>query len=91
MINEEGEVLYPFHPLVTPYYEWSLKEKILSDAIFNSDKANISELYKLAQQERVKSWLDAFNFTSEKPFGDYVKLQRKKELSFYNSYFKWFK
>lgn len=89
MEDEEGNVLFPFHPLITPYYEWSIKEKVLVDCIFNSD-GNYGDMYKLAQAERVKSWLDAFNITTEKGYGEYVDLQRKKELSWYNQYFKFF-
>lgn len=90
MTDEEGRVTFPFHPLITPYYEWMIKEKILSDAIFNSDAANIGELYKLAQQERVKAWLDAYNFTADRGFAEELAYQRKKELGFYNKYFKFF-
>lgn len=90
MKDENGSITFPFHPLITPYYEWMLKEKILSDALFNSDAVNIAELYKLAQQERLKAWFDAFNFTTEKGYGEYIQLQRKKELNWYNQYFKYF-
>lgn len=89
MDDELGNLLFPFHPLITPYYEWSIKEKVLQDAIFNSD-GNYGDKYKLAQQERVKAWLDAYNITTEKGYGEYVDLQRKKELSWYNQYFKFF-
>lgn len=89
MEDEEGNLLFPFHPLITPYYEWSIKEKICMDAIFNGD-GNYGDLYKLAQQERVKAWLDAFNITSDKGYGEFVDQQRKKELSYYNKYFKYF-
>lgn len=89
MKDKDGNITYPFHPLITPYYEWSIKEKILSDAIFNSDGANLGELFKIAQQERTKAWIDAFNFTMDKAYGDYVKMQRKKELQWYNQYFKY--
>lgn len=90
MKDANGNITFPFHPLITPFYEWSLKEKILSDAIFNSDIPNIGELFKLAQLERGKAWLEAFNFTTEKEYGGYVDLQRKKELKWYNEYFKYF-
>lgn len=89
MQDEEGNVLFPFHPLITPYYEWAVKEKVIMDAIFNSD-GDYSQLLKLAQSERVKAWLDAFNITTEKGYGEYVDLQRKKELGWYNQYFKYF-
>jgi hypothetical protein len=90
MKDADGNITFPFHPLITPFYEWSVKEKILKDAIFNSDSPNLGELLKLATSERVKAWLDAFNFTTEKPYGDYVKMQRKRELEWYNKYFKHF-
>lgn len=91
MEDEEGNVLYPFHPLITPFYEWSIKEKILSDAIFNSDTPGIGEMFKLAQQERAKAWLDAFNFTiNDYSFGNAKKRQREKELGWYNKWFKYF-
>lgn len=90
MKDEEGNITFPFHPMITPYYEWSIKEKIITDAIFNSDGDNLGELFKLAQQERGKAWIDAFNFTSEPGYGHMVNLQRKKELGWYNQYFKYF-
>lgn len=90
MQDEEGNILFPFHPLITPYYEWSLKEKVLQDALFNSD-GDYGNLFKLAQQERVKAWLDAYDVASTKEYGDYVDMQRRKELEWYNQYFKYFR
>ena len=89
MEDEDGNILFPFHPLITPYYEWSVKEKILMDAVFNSD-GNYGDRLKLAQQERVKAWLDAFSITMDKGYGEYTDHQRKKELGWYNQWFKYF-
>lgn len=90
MQDEEGLLLFPFHPLITPYYEWSIKEKVLMDCIFNSEGAEYANLFKLAQSERVKAWLDAFNVTSSKEYGDYLEMQKKRELKWYNQYFRYF-
>lgn len=90
MKDQEGNITFPFHPLITPYYEWSIKEKVLSDAIFNSDITNISDMYKIANEQRKFSWLDAYNFTVDSGFGSYIERQRKKELGWYNQYFKYF-
>lgn len=90
MEDEYGNILFPFHPMITPYYEWSLKEKIMLDAVFNSE-GNYGELLKLAQLEKAKAWLDAFGITSDKTYGEYVDSQRKKELGWWNQYFKYFK
>lgn len=89
MKDEEGSILFPFHPIITPWYEWMVIEAVLIDAIFNSD-GNYGELLKTAQIEKAKAWLDAFNFTIEKEYGAYVRGQRQKELKFYNQYFKFF-
>lgn len=89
MQDEEGNLLFPFHPVITPYYEWSIKEKVLLDAIFNSDIADANML-QLAQREKTKAWLDAYDMTTSRGFGEYVAMQKKKELSWYNQYFKFF-
>ncbi len=90
MQDEEGHLLFPFHPLITPYYEWSIKEKVLEDTIFNSD-GDYGNMYKLAQSNRVKAWLDAYGVTSTREYGEYVEMQRRKEMGWYNEYFKYFR
>lgn len=90
MEDQDGNILFPFHPLITPYYEWMIKEKVLMDTVFNSDKS-YADLLKLAQMERAKAWLDAFDFTTSKAYGEYVDMQRKRELQYWNQYFKYFK
>lgn len=92
MQDDEGNLLFPFHPLITPYYEWVLKEKILMDALFNSDGEFRETQTKLeyAKAERLKAWVDAWNITLEKSYGEYVASERKKELGYYNTYFKFF-
>lgn len=86
MKDEDGNLLFPFHPLITPWYEWALKEKVIMDAIFNSE-GNYGDLLKLSQLEKSKAWLDAFNFTTERSYGEYIQLQRQKELKWYTQYF----
>jgi len=91
MKDENGEMLFPFHPLITPYYEWSLKEKIIMNLVFNTEgDRNLGELLKLCQLEKAKAWLDAFNFTSDRTFGQMVALQKKKEYEWYSKYFRFF-
>lgn len=89
MKDNEGRITFPFHPMITPFYEWTIKEKILTDAVFNSDITNIGDMLKFAQVERSKAWIDAFNFSTEKDYGDLISMQRKKELGWYNQYFKY--
>jgi len=90
MKDRDGNVTFPFHPLITPYYEWAIKEKIVTDAIFNSDGTDLGNILQFAQKERGKAWLDAFDFTTSRPYGEYVNTERKKELGWYNHWFKYF-
>lgn len=87
MEDEDGNILVPFHPLITSWYEWSIKEKILQDLIFNSD-ADAAGLLKLAQQEKAKYWLDAWNFQMEPEYRQAQKWQAQKEANFYTKYHK---
>lgn len=92
MMDDEGNVLFPFHPLITPWYEWTIVEKVLIDAAFNSDipKEDIEYLRNIAKVKVSQAWADAFDITTTKGYGEYVDMQRKKELGWYNQYFKYF-
>lgn len=92
MKDQEGNITFPFHPMITPWYEWTIKYNIIVDAIFNSDINREEAEYKrkLAEKEKTQAWADAFNFTLDKGFGEYTKSQRKKELQWYSEWFKYF-
>lgn len=90
MKDENGTITFPFHSMITPWYEWNIKYNIIVDAIFNSDIGREEAEYfrKLAEKEKSQAWADAYNFTFEKGFGEYVKSERRKELGWYNTWFK---
>lgn len=88
MRNEEGEILVPFHPLVTPWYEATITEKILYTAIMNSDEPNLGEKYKLAQQKTIDAWLDAWNFTTDRTYQQISQAQRDREMKWHNKYYR---
>jgi hypothetical protein len=90
MKDENGNITFPFHPLITPYYEWTLKESIINTALFNSDAPNLGELWKLANRQRQLAWLDAFNFTTEKSYSEVVDREKKKQLGWYHQWFRYF-
>lgn len=87
MEDEDGNVLVPFHPLITNWYEWCVKEKILQDILFNSD-ADVANKLKLAQEEKGKNWLDAWNFQMEPEYRQLQQYQKQLEANYYNKYFK---
>lgn len=88
--DEDGNILIPFHPLITNWYEWCVKEKILMDMAFNSD-GNVADKLKLAQMEKTKSWLDALDFEMEPEYHQLKNMQKKNEMQMWEKYFKWVK
>lgn len=86
MEDEDGNILVPFHPLITNWYEWCVKEKILQDVIFNSDGDAINQL-KLAIQQKDLFYLDAWKFQMEPEYRQAQKWQAQKEANFYGKYF----
>lgn len=92
MKDEFGNILFPFHPMITPWYEACIKEQVIKDAIFNSDinREDAKFFLQLAESDRAKAYIDAWNITLEKGYGEYVATQRKRELGWYNQYFKYF-
>lgn len=87
--DEDGYLLFPFHPVITPWYEWCVKEKIIQDALFN-DEGNYAPLLQECKRERGLAWIDAYNACTDPRVGHHIQLQRKRELEFYNQYFKYF-
>lgn len=92
MKDDMGNITFPFHPLITPWYEWTIKYNIIVDAAFNSDigREEVEYFRKLAEKEKTQAWIDAYNLTFDKGFGEYVKAARRKELGWYNQWFKYF-
>ena len=86
MQDETGEPIVPFHPLITNWYEWCLKEKILQDMLFNSD-GDVANKLKYASQEKAKYWLDAQNFVTEPFHKELAQMQIRKEQKFYKEYY----
>lgn len=89
MSDNEGNLLFPFHPLVTPWYLWYTIEQIVTKAAFNSDLNN-GDLPSLATRNKSLAWLDAYNFTQSEPYNTFLDKKRKRELGWYNKYFKLF-
>lgn len=87
LISEDGEIQVPFHPLISEWYEWCIKEKIFQDILLDSDAgpAVVNRL-KYATEQRIKSWQDAVGFVDNPYYKELKEIQRRKEVDFYNTY-----
>ena len=90
MTNEDGEIIVPFHPLITPWYVWTCVEQVITSMIFDTDEdLNKLKMQKdLAVDEKSKAWITCYNYCNSKEFMQWQQDQKKKELSWYNRWFK---
>lgn len=90
MTNDEGEIMVPFHPLITPWYVWNCVEYVITNMIFDTDEdLNKLKMQKdLAVDEKNKAWINCWSFSNNKEFLQWQNEQRKKELDWYNKWFR---
>ena len=88
LMDDDGNILVPFHPLITPWYEWCVKEKILLYAMMNSEADVVNKL-KVVQAEKTKSWIDAWNITTEPEYKQLHEYEKRKEMEMWRHYYKW--
>jgi|694.fasta_scaffold00342_46 hypothetical protein len=90
MLSEEGEILIPFHPLITPWYVWSCVDQVIKSMIFDTDE-DLNKLKmqrELAQDEKDKSWITSYNFANTKEFMAWQQDQKKQQLSWWKRWFR---
>lgn len=86
MIDEDGEDIIPFDALLNPYYEWSIKVKILEDIMMNSED-DVSNKLKYAKMEKNFSFQDAVNFTMTAEAKEWQRYEQKRSREFFNKYY----
>lgn len=89
MINEDGEVLIPFHPMLNQYYEFAIKEKILQDIYLNT-QADVLQKLQYVSLEKSKHYYDAYSYTQTSKAGQYAKMRKQREMEYYNKWYKMF-
>lgn len=89
VVNQDGEMMYPFHPLLNDYYEYSIKAKILEDLFLNSDADVVNKL-QYAKDEASKARYDAHMFIQSAKANQWSKMRKKYELDFYRKWYQAF-
>lgn len=89
LLNEEGEILYPFHLLLNDYYEYAIKKKVLEDLFLNSDADVINKLQYI-EQKLSESYYDAYSFIQSAKANQWSKMRRKYESDFHKKWYKMF-
>lgn len=89
LTDENGDIEIPFHPLLNPYYEYAIKEKILEDIYLNSESDVIQKLQYISQKKR-DAYAIAWNFANTKEVNEWHKIQKKLQTEYFNKWYKIF-
>ena len=86
LISEDGEVEIPFHPMLNPYYEWAIKEKVFEDMFLNSE-ADVQQKLAYAAQKKREAHGSAWIFANSREVGEWNKIQKKKQQQYYQKWY----
>lgn len=86
MVDNDNNILIVDHPMLTDYYEYSVKKKILEDIIMNSDDPSASEKYKLTLQLLAKGRKEAISFVNTVEYGEIIEIFAVNRKRFYNKF-----
>lgn len=78
--------LVPKHPLLFPWWSWSVKAKILLDILMNSDD-DVQVKLKIAEKERDLAFADVDAFIKSRSYKRSSKERINQEQEFYNTWF----
>lgn len=90
LIDEEGNLLYPFHPKLNDYYEYSVKERILEDIFLNSE-ADVSQKYQLIRELKSEARSVAWAYIQSAKANQWSMMRKRREQQFYKEWVKMFK
>lgn len=87
LIDEDGDIQIPFHPLLNSYYEYAIKEKLLEDVFLNSEDDVIKKLQYISQK-RKDAYAIAWNFANSKQVNEWNKIQKKLKVEYYDKWYR---
>jgi len=87
LVTEDGEIEIPFHPMLNPYYEYSVMEKILEDMFLNSE-ADILQKLQYITVKKKEAYAVAWDFANTREVNEWNKIQKKIQAEYYNKWYK---
>lgn len=89
MVDDNGNIIVPDHPMINEYYEYSLKKRILESLIM--DNVNVSTQYQLISNELRVARNAAFSIVNTPNFSEMMKVWAMNRKAMYSKYFNMFK
>lgn len=83
----DGEdVLIPQHPLLSPYYEYTLKEKILEDLVMNSE-ADVTNKLQYISSKKPVAWEQANNYLNSSEVDQFYRIRKSLQQKYYDQWY----
>ena len=89
MVEDEGNLIVPDHPMLNEYYEYSLKKRILENLVM--DNVNVTGQYQLISAEHRVARNAAFSIVNTPNFSEMMKVWAMNRKAMYSKYFNMFK
>lgn len=89
MVDDEGNLLVPDHPMINEYYEYSLKKRILENLVM--DNVNVTGQYQLITAEHRAARNAAFSIVNTPNFSEMMKVWAMNRKAMYSKYYNMFK
>jgi hypothetical protein len=89
MVDDEGNLIVPDHPMLNEYYEYSLKKRILENLVM--DNVNVTGQYQLVSAEHRVARNAAFSIVNTPNFSEMMKVWAMNRKAMYSKYYNMFK
>jgi hypothetical protein len=89
MVDEEGNLLVPDHPMLNEYYEYALKKRILENLVM--DNVNVVNQYQLITGELRAARNNALTIVNTPNFSEMMKVWAMNRKAMYSRYYNMFK
>lgn len=85
LFDEDGNILLLDHPLVTDYYEYAIKKRLLENFMMNND-ADVAQKLMYIKEELRQARIRSMNFINTLEYTEIQKVYQHNRVRFYNRY-----
>lgn len=89
MVDEDGNLIVPDHPMINEYYEYALKKKILESLLM--DNVNVATQYQIVNAELRTARNYALTIVNTPNFSEMQKMWAANRKAMYSKYYDMFK
>ena len=89
MVDDDGNLIVPDHPMLNEYYEYSLKKRIVENLLM--ENVNVATQYQIIATELRTARNAAFSIVNTPNFSEMMKVWTMNRKAMYSKYYNMFK